>query len=118
MTTENQVQRVGVGRRKDDENCKDHEKRLDDMERKESKRSGWFTAMASVVSVVLVIGVPCVAFIGNVLVGKVSSIESKLSTGNETLIKHTEQLASLDKRVIVIEKQHDLDQEYSFKGKK
>lgn len=118
MTTENQVQRVGVGRRKDDENCREHEKRLDEMEKKESKRSGWFTAMASVVSVVLVIGVPMVGYIGNLLVGKVSSIESKLSNGNETLVKHTEQIAGIDKRVVIIEEQHKLDQEYKLKGKR
>ncbi len=100
MTTE--IERAGNGRRKADENCPMHEARLDDMDAELHKQSGWFKASAAFMTV----AVMCISGFGNVILTKLTSIESLLSESKVTLMQHSEQIKALDCRVKDIEDRH------------
>jgi hypothetical protein len=94
--------RQGDGRRRTDEECKEHDTRLEEIERNHSWQRGVLYAAIAFLSIV----VPIVGWTGNAIYTKLTSIEQILSNGQIMSGKLEEKIFSLDKRISVIESEH------------
>jgi hypothetical protein len=94
-------------RRKEDTECLVHEERLDHVDRTVSKQSGWLKTAA----VVLAFSGTVLGSVCNLILSKLSSIESLLSKTDITLARHEERICGVEADVKEIKERHKyLDQ--------
>lgn len=106
-------------RREDnDPNCILHEERLDDLNTKVSKQSGWLKACAGFLAIVITIGIPVIGSIGSTISNKLNSIETILTDGRIAQTQLNERYISLDRRVTIIETKHSAEEQNVFNGVK
>ena len=90
------------GRRKDDEDCRVHEARLDHVDKTVSKQSGWFKTAAVVFSICgTILGGMC-----GLILSKLTAIESLLSKTDVTLGRHEERLLNVESDIKEIKERH------------
>ena len=95
------------GRRLRDDECFEHEKRMDMVDGELKKQSGWFKASAGILAIsIAIIGSYCTQ-----ITSKLDSIQAMLTDSKVVMMQHSEQIKNLDSRVTDIEKRHTyLDQ--------
>lgn len=99
---EHNTEREGVGRRAGDFECQEHEKRVNLMDAELSKQSGWLKASALLVLIAMAV----IGGLSNLILNKLTSIETLLSDSKVTMMKHEMSINSLDVRVKSIESRH------------
>lgn len=100
-------ERVGPGRRKEDEECREHSERMSDIEVMLSRYTGWLKGTA--------IGVSVIAFaatvICSIVISKLNGIETLLSDGKTEIAVLKTTVTDLTRRVTIIEDRHRQDAE-------
>lgn len=108
------TEREGVGRRERDQECIEHEKRMDKVDADVNKQSGWLKASAGFTGVAMMI----IGSFSSTIINKLNTIESLLTDSKISIAQHTEQIKGLDQRVRDIEDRHRKDIEDGYPVKK
>lgn len=99
--------RNGVGRRQQDTDCAEHDRRLDDVEINHQKLESRWTSMLWFIGIA-VIGL---GGFNSVILSKVTAIESLLTDSKVVQMQHSEQIKALQQDVKDIQERHKyLDQ--------
>ena len=104
---EHENTRHGVGRREDDQACREHEQRMDGMDKELHTLLGWIKTSGLLITVAGAI----IGYMGTNINAKLTSIETLLSDNKVMLERHNQQIIQLQGDVKDIQDRHKyLDQ--------
>lgn len=106
-------ERQGPGRRLEDIECLEHDRRINELDNEAHKQSGWL----KVASVLLSIAVIVIGAFDGMIFTKLTNIEGLLNDSKVALMQHSEQIKTLEFRVRDIEERNKyIDQQSGALG--